>query len=281
MTNIKDQDVSTEIVDVTEATFAQAVVARSSQVPVVVDFWAEWCGPCRQLSPLLERYAQQHVGEVEVVKIDVDANPRLAQQFQVQGIPAVKAVKDGRVVAEFTGLQPEPAIARFFEGLAPSKTDRLVARAASQPAAEATQTLEQVLTEDPGHTGAVLALARRHLDAGDAEAAHALLQRVPHDPEAQRLLAEMTLAADRVDDDELKRLEAAAREGDRDARLAFGRALAASGRAAEAVDELLGAVSEPATREAAREALVELFTTLGNEDPVVRQARPRLARALF
>lgn len=281
MTNIKDQDVSTEIVDVTEATFAQAVVARSSQVPVVVDFWAEWCGPCRQLSPLLERYAQQHVGEVEVVKIDVDANPRLAQQFRVQGIPAVKAVKDGRVVAEFTGLQPEPAIARFFEGLAPSKTDRLVARAASQPAAEATQTLEQVLTEDPGHTGAVLALARRHLDAGDAEAAHALLQRVPHDPEAQRLLAEMTLAADRVDDDELKRLEAAAREGDRDARLAFGRALAASGRAAEAVDELLGAVSEPATREAAREALVELFTTLGNEDPVVRQARPRLARALF
>jgi putative thioredoxin len=270
-----------EILDVSEATFAEAVVARSSDVPVVIDFWAEWCGPCRQLSPLLERYAERHLGEVEVVKVDVDANPRLAGQFRVQGIPAVKAVKDGRVVAEFTGLQPESAIAQFFEALAPSKSDRLVTIAAGQPDDEAVTTLEQALEADPGHAGAVVALARRRWDSGDAEAATALLRRVPHDPDGQRLLAELTLAADRVDDDELEGLAAAARDGDGQARLAFGRALAANGRSAEAVDELLLAVSQAPTREPAREALVELFTTLGNDHPVVRQARPRLARALF
>lgn len=267
--------------DVTEATFEEEVVARSRTVPVVIDFWAAWCGPCRQLSPLLERYAQQYAGDVEVVKIDVDANPRLAQQFRVQGIPAVKAVKDGRIVAEFTGLQPEASIAQFFESLAPSKADRLVAAAAGQPADEAVATLEQALDLDPGHAPALVALARLRIASGDVETATGLLGRIPHEPEAERLLAEIAIAATRVDDRELSRLEVAATSGDDEARVAFGRALAAAGRHEEAIEQLLSAVSKPATRESARGALIELFTTLGDDHPLVQQARPLLARALF
>ena len=269
------------ITDVTEATFADAVVERSNTVPVVVDFWAAWCGPCRQLSPMLERYAQRHAGEVEVVKVDVDANPRLAAQFRVQGIPAVKALKDGRIVAEFTGVQPEPSIARFFEALAPSKADRLVAAAQAQTGDDKVATLEQALEADPGHPGAVVALARVHADAGAFESATALLERAPHDPAVERMQAELALEQSRVSDDELSRLAADAAGGDGHALLVYGRALAATGRPAEAVEQLLRAVEDPQTREPAREATVELFTTLGSDHPVVIDARPRLARALF
>ena len=272
---------TTQIADVTEATFNEAVVARSREVPVVIDFWAAWCGPCRQLSPMLERYAERYADDVGVVKIDVDANPRLAQQFRIQGIPAVKAVKDGRVVAEFTGLQPEAAIAQFFESLAPTKADRLVTAAAGQPPEEAAATLEQALDSDPGHAGALVALARLRWEQGDMGTARQLLERVPGDAAASRLLAEIAIAEDRVDADELGRLESAAAGGDPEARLAYGRALAAAGRHGPAIEELLAAVAALPTREPARAALVELFTTLGDDSALVRDARPRLARALF
>lgn len=266
--------------DVDEATFATAVVQRSAARPVVVDFWAAWCGPCRQLSPMLERYAAQHAGDVDVVKVDVDANQGLAAQFGVQGIPAVKAFRDGRVVAEFTGLQPEEQVARFFDALTPSKADRLVAAAAAQPPDERTATLEQALAVDPGHVGALTALARLRADAGDPEGARALLERAPHDDAVQRLAAELSVRGNRVDDAELDQLrrDAAADPG---AALAYGRALAAAGRHEEAAEQLLAAVRHPQTREPARESLVELFTTLGPDHPVVARTRPALARALF
>jgi putative thioredoxin len=273
--------VSAQIADVTEATFPAQVVERSRSVPVVIDFWAEWCGPCRQLSPMLERFAQQYEGEIDVVKIDVDANPALAQSFRVQGIPAVKAVKDGRVVSEFTGVQPEQAVARFFATLAPSEADRLVTLAASQPVPEAAATLDKALAVDPGHVGAIVARAQHLLDAGDTEAAMALMARAPHDATVQRMIAAVEMAQNRVDPDELRRLAARADDGDDEARLAYGRALAAAGDHERAVEVLLDAVGRPATKEPAREALVELFTTLGDDHPVVRDARPRLARALF
>src|SRR5687767_552521 len=115
------------VIDVTDATFEQEVVERSKQVPVVVDFWAEWCGPCRQLGPLIEREANAREGDVVLAKLDTDANQRTAMEYRIQGIPAVKAFKGGKVVDEFVGAQPPPVVARFFDKLVPTEADRLAA----------------------------------------------------------------------------------------------------------------------------------------------------------
>ena len=264
--------------DVTEQTFATEVVEASRTTPVVVDFWAPWCGPCRQLSPLLQQMAQRFEGDVRVVKLNVDEAPRLAQQFRVQGIPAVKAFRDGRVVSEFTGLQPAPMIEQFFAALAPTKADRLVAEAAARPA-DAQHLLEQAIADEPGHEAALVALAGIAREQGRDDEARALLERIPTSAQAQRQLAEMRLA-DTAGDGSLETLQEAAATSP-EARLAYGRALVAAGRHEEAADVLVTAAGDPSTRDEARTVLLDLFRVLGDDHEITRHARPRLASALF
>src|ERR1700716_4758344 len=139
--------------DVTESNFQAAVLDRSQSLPVVVDFWAEWCAPCRQLGPVLEREASKRSGRLELVKLDVDANPTLSRAYGIQGIPAVKAFHKGRVVAEFVGAQPAAAVARFLDSLLPSEAELLAGKGDED-------SLRLALQREPGHAGAAVQLAR-------------------------------------------------------------------------------------------------------------------------
>lgn len=269
---------STTVSAVTEQTFATDVVDASVTRPVVVDFWAPWCGPCKQLSPLLEQMAQRFAGDITVVACNVDEAPRLAQQFKVQGIPAVKAFRDRRMVSEFVGLQPATVIEQFFTALTPSVADRLVARAVAEPA-QAETLLTEALDSEPGHPGALIALARVVRDDGRLDEARALLGRASQHAEAQRLLAELRLA-DAGNGQSLDALAARAHDSPA-ARLAYARALVAAQRHDEAVDVLLAAVADHETRDEARTLLLDVFRVLGDEHEITRRARPRLASALF
>jgi putative thioredoxin len=159
------------IKDVTEADFQQQVLERSKQVPVVVDFWAEWCGPCRTLGPAIEKAVSDRDGKVELAKVDVDSNKQLATSFRVQGIPAVKAFRDGEVVDEFTGALPPAQIDAFLDRLLPSEEELLISAAiesGDEPA------LRRALATDPDNVAVIIALARLLLARGDTGEAEAL-----------------------------------------------------------------------------------------------------------
>jgi putative thioredoxin len=272
---------ATVIREVTEETFAAEVVEASRTRPVVVDFWATWCGPCKQLSPMLERAATQWVGQIDVVKVNVDEAPRLSRQLRIQGIPAVKAFANGRLVSEFVGVQPQVAIDRFFAALAPSESDRLVARAQAVPAAEAEPLLRQALEQKADHPAAIKALAQLLTDRGESDEALALLERLPGDAEAVRMISQLRLSGGTLDDATVGALSARAQDGDETARVELGRALAARGDFRDALEALVAAAENPSSREDARVAMLEIFNVLGNDHDLVRQFRPRLAALLF
>ncbi|MBS3942169.1 MAG: tetratricopeptide repeat protein [Actinobacteria bacterium] len=268
------------VYDVDQAGFEAQVIERSHAVPVVVDFWAAWCGPCRTLGPMLEQAVQARGGRVVLAKVDVDANQGLAQAFRVQGIPQVLGFRDGKVVAQFTGAQPAAEIERFLDGLVPSEADVLVKQARALPREQAEATLRLALEADSSHREAAIGLAELLVDT-DPDAARDLV--TPHrpDPAAEAVMTRLDLAGDAGDLDEL---QAAVDRGDADdaTLLALGRARAANGEYDAAIEHLLAAVGIGGEhREAAREQLVALFGVLGDADDRVRAARPRLARALF
>src|SRR5688572_10657562 len=182
-------------VDVGESDFETRVLERSFERPVVVDFWAAWCAPCRQLGPILERTAEQHAGDVELVKVDVDANPGLATAFGVQGIPAVKAFRDGRVVSEFVGAYPEQAVQKFFQTLLPTEADRMSSAGdAATDAAEAERAYRSALEMARDHRGAILGLVPLLAVRGEFEEARDLLARLPEDADVRKLKAHIDLA---------------------------------------------------------------------------------------
>jgi putative thioredoxin len=266
---------------VDEADFQSAVLDRSHEVPVVVDFWAAWCGPCRTLGPMLERAVAERDGEVVLAKVDVDRNQALAQAFRVQGIPQVLGLRDGKVVTQFTGVVPAPQLAAFFDELAPSEADRAVARARALdgPAQEAE--LRGALELDPAHREAAVALGGILADR-DPDTAITLV--TPHrpDPAAEAVVTRAELARGGGGDIDELRAQAARDDAGGDTLLDLGRALAARGEYDEAIERLLAAVELGGdTRAPAREQLVALFGLLGDGDERVRAARPRLARALF
>jgi putative thioredoxin len=184
-----EQPIPPVSIDSTDQSFARDVIDRSHDVPVVVDFWAEGCGPCRQLTPVLEQAVAELGGRVELVKVDVDANPRVATEYRVQGIPAVKAFRDGRMVDQFTGALPRLSVEKFLRSLLPSEADRLV-----ELGDEAS--IEKALELEPSHPGALAAKARLAL-AGDDAAAAGLAAIAAGDTErGLRLLLDAVVAAD-------------------------------------------------------------------------------------
>jgi putative thioredoxin len=248
--------------DVTQAEFEQAVVERSREVPVVVDFWAEWCGPCRRLGPALESAAQAREGQVDLAKVDVDSNQGLAQAFRVQGIPAVKAFKDGKVVAEFTGAIPPPQIEKFFDELVPSEAE-LQAEAALSSGSE--DELRAALEKDPRNAQVAAALGRALLAGGDAAAALEVLEPHEHDFAAAGLAARARLTSSATE-----QLPQAFEAWDADDRAA----------ALEALQTAFADGPED-EREDIRKVMVAIFTELGPDDPLAREHRRRLASALF
>ncbi len=260
------------------------LLRASHQIPVVVDLWAEWCGPCKTLGPVLESAAQEGGGRWLLAKLDVDANPEIAQQLGVQGIPTVVAFKEGREVNRFTGAVPEPQVRQFIDDLLPSELDLVTLRADDLldqgDVAGAVEIYRAVLERDPTHEDAGLSLAGSMIDAGDHAGALEVLARLAPTEPVRQLQAFARLGD--VDAD-VDALASAAESGSPSDRLAYARALAASGDHQAAISGLMSVIGERVEPESdeAREVLLDLFELLGSDDPVVAATRRRLANGLY
>ena len=280
------EDTSPHIRDVTVADFQKEVLLRSREVPVLVDFWASWCGPCKALSPLLERMTTAAGGAFELAKVDVDANPDLSAQFLIQSIPTVVAIRNGKEVGRFTGALPEPSINAFLESVLPTELDIMVEEArtalVSGDTAGAEHILRQVLDVKPDHQDAGASLAALLIDHGDIDGAMIVLGKLVPDAEVGRLQAAARLRRTAGDDITEPEAAAAAAPASDDAQLALATALAARSEFEPALDRLLEIVRRKGEgRDAARQAMVDIFGVLGNDHPLTGTYRKHLAAALY
>jgi putative thioredoxin len=246
------------VIDVSEQDFETEVIERSRSVPVVVDFWAEWCAPCRQLTPALERAASEREGKVVLAKLDTDANQSIARAFGIQGIPAVKAFRDGEVVNEFVGARPPSAVERFFDELVPSEADNLVAQGDES-------SLRRALELEPNRADAAVPLAKLLYERGDADAALELIDSISGDFATEGLAGRIRL--ERTEAPELAEAFAALDAGEQE----------------RALDLLMQSLetAEDGTRDELRRVIVGVLDDLGVEHPLAREFRRRLAAALY
>jgi putative thioredoxin len=248
------------VIDVNEEDFETEVLQRSAEVPVVVDFWAPWCAPCRQLSPALEKAAEARDGKVVLAKIDTDENPGVAQRYGVQGIPAVKAFVDGEVTAEFVGAQPPSQVEVFFDGLVPSETQLLLD-------AGDEESLRKLLESEPANVDANFALAQMHYRNGDPDSALERLRNVSGNFRADGLAARIEL--ERVDRPRVREAFEKLDESELEEGLDL------------LLDELAEGDLDDDDRERVRKVIVAVLDELGVDHPLARESRRRLAATLY
>jgi putative thioredoxin len=242
-------------VDIGENEFQSAVIDRSRELPVVVDFWAPWCAPCRQLTPALERAASARAGNVELVKVNTDENQNISRALQIQGIPAVKAFRNGREVAQFVGAAPPAQVERFFDGLVPSEAEQLVA-------AGDEASLRRALELEPTRRDAKVKLAQLLFDRDDRDEALELVQGIHGDVAAEGLAARIRLEQQPGYAEAFKLLDAGSRE--------------------QALDALIAAIpTADGLKDDIRRAVVGILATYDQGDPTARSYRMKLSSALY
>jgi putative thioredoxin len=278
-------------IDVNEENFEAEVLERSTKIPVMVDFWADWCGPCKVLGPVLEKLAGEYSGEFILAKVNVDENPGLANVFGIQGIPAVKLFRDGDLASEFTGALPEPMLREFLSKFLPSAADKEAEEALvleeSGKTDEAKASYQTILQSDPHHAKALLGLGRLAMNEGDADSAMEYLDKVPivadERKEADRLIARLNLQSGAAENVTALREKVKSDPNNIAARFELAQALAGAEKYEEALGEFLAIVKADRQfqDDGARKAMIQIFEVLGTEDPLTDKFRSELAAALF